>query len=98
VTIKRRLAVDLRRGSGQEVQDQKDELVRRPHSASRVRFEAVGRPSNNQAVAKCRDVTEGKMALGAEVNRMPKRLTDEQVIMVRIAAWAPAGSDQQSRE
>jgi hypothetical protein len=56
------------------------------HSESRARLEAVGRSSNNQAVAEYRDATEGKAALDAEVNRLSKRPTDEQAIMVRLAA------------
>jgi hypothetical protein len=69
------------------VKDRKDELTAwAGERTQKARLEAVGRPSNNQAVAEHWEVTEEKATLGAEVNQMPKRMTGEQAIMIRLAA------------
>jgi hypothetical protein len=97
------LAIDLRRRSGQEVQDKKDELTARIDeriqkvSNFRGRLEAV-RVAVQQSVVGYWDVIQGKMALGAQATRTLEQLSDEQVTMVRMVAWAPAGTDGRSRE
>jgi chromosome segregation ATPase len=87
---KAKLALDLRRRSGQKVRDQKDELTARIDGRIqkvanlRAKLDAV-HAAVQQSVADCRDATERKAALAAEVSRMHKRLTDGQATMVRLA-------------
>jgi hypothetical protein len=53
---------------------------------SRFGSRLAQRRCNNRPVAEYPDATEGKTALGAEVSRMLKQLTDEQATMLRLAA------------
>jgi hypothetical protein len=101
---KRKQARDLRRRSGQELQEQKDELASRIDeliqkvSDFRIRLE-VARVAIQQSVGhQVPGHDEGKGVLGTEMSQMLKRLTDEQATVVRPEAWAPAGSDGQGRE
>jgi hypothetical protein len=73
-----------------------DAFRRFPISRSAVRL--LGSPFDNRSVTEYRDAVEQNAALGAEVTRTPKRLADDQTIMVRLAALAPADSDGSSRE